>query len=146
MTAHQSDPGPRPVGLSGRTAPRVLVLDDCPDNADSLATLLDVAGFEAHVFYRPHEALAALDRVRPDACLIDLMMPGMDGAEVGRRVRAWAGDRYVRLVAVTARADEKARRLTAAAGFDLHLVKPVDPDRLATLVGDLIVLGDDPTG
>jgi CheY-like chemotaxis protein len=119
---------------------RVLCVDDNHDAADTLAALLDLAGFTPKVCYSGPEAVAALDDFQPDACILDLMMPGMDGFEVARRVRAWAGDRYVPLVAVTALGDEEARRNTAAAGFDLHLVKPADPDHLAVLLADIVIL------
>jgi CheY-like chemotaxis protein len=119
--------------------PRVLCLDDSPDAADTLAALLDIAGFDPAVFYDPVDALAALDRIRPDACVLDVMMPGIDGLEVARRVRRWAGPRRLPLVAVTALGDDESRRATADAGFDTHLVKPVHPDRLAAVLADLLI-------
>jgi two-component system, OmpR family, response regulator len=80
---------------------RLLFVDDCPDAADTLGALLELAGFRARVCHGGWEAVAALDEFRPDACLIDLAMPGVDGLEVARRVRVWAGGRCVPLVAVT---------------------------------------------
>jgi CheY-like chemotaxis protein len=136
------------VGESGLDHPdasvvRVLCVDDCSDAADALAALLELAGFQVRVCYSGTEAEAALDEFRPHACLIDLMMPGMDGLELAHRVRTWAGDRYVPLVAVTALGDEQSLRRTAAAGFDLHLLKPAEPDRLAAVLADLIILRGD---
>src|SRR5439155_14411035 len=83
------------------------------------------------------------DRFRPDACILDLTMPGLDGVEVGRRLRERAWGRTLPLVAVTALGDEEARRQTREAGFDLHLTKPVDPDRLANVLADIVILRAD---
>ncbi len=119
---------------------RVLCVDDDRDTADTLAVLLELVGFEPHVFYDGRAALAAVDHIQPDACLLDLTMPGISGIELARRLRAWAGDRPLPLVAVTAHSGEEARRRTAEAGFDLHLTKPFDPDKLALVVADIVIL------
>ncbi len=119
---------------------RVLCVDDNRDAADTLAILLEIAGFEAKVCYDGRAALVMADAFRPDACLLDLNMPGMDGVEVGRRLRAMLSDRLLPLVAVTAQGDDDARRRTSDAGFDLHLTKPVDPDRLANVLTDIVIL------
>ena len=80
---------------------------------------------------------------RPDACILDLTMPGIDGVEVGRRLRERPWARTLPLVAVTAQGNDEARRRTAEAGFDLHLTKPVDPDRLANVLADIVILRGD---
>jgi DNA-binding response OmpR family regulator len=122
---------------------RVLCVDDNHDIADTLGVLLDLVGFEARVCYDGVSALIAAEEFRPDAAIIDLMMPGMDGVELGRRLRArpWAAG--LPLVAVTALGDEEARRRTTEAGFDLHLTKPVEPDRLANVLADLVIMRGD---
>jgi CheY-like chemotaxis protein len=125
---------------------RVLCVDDDPDTADSLAMLLELVGFDPFVYYDARAALAAVDAIRPDAAILDLRMPGMHGCDLARRLRAWAGDRPLPLVAVTAQSDDDARRQTAEAGFDLHLTKPVDPDTLAMVVADIVILRGDRTG
>lgn len=125
---------------------RVLCVDDDPDTADSLAMLLELVGFEPFVYYDARAALAAVDVIRPDAAILDLRMPGMHGCELARRLRAWAGDRPFPLVAVTAQSDDEARSQTAEAGFDIHLVKPIDPDKLALVVADIVILRGDRTG
>ena len=125
---------------SSDPAVRVLCVDDNRDAADTLAILLDLAGFRPHVCYSGPEAVHALSAFRPDAAILDLMMPGMSGIELAGRIRDWAGSRYVPLVAVTALGDEESRRTTEAAGFDLHLTKPVQPDQLATVLADLVIL------
>jgi DNA-binding response OmpR family regulator len=121
-------------------------VDDDPDTADSLSMLLELVGFDPFVYYDGRAALAAIDVIRPDAAILDLRMPGMHGCDLARRLREWAGNRPFPMVAVTAQNDEEARRLTAEAGFDLHLVKPVDPDKLAMVVADIVILRGDRTG
>jgi DNA-binding response OmpR family regulator len=119
-----------------RAPSRVLCVDDDRDVADSLAALLRVAGFQALACYDGHGALVAADGFRPDVCLVDLGMPGMHGDELALKLRRHPGRRPV-LVAVTGRTDEASRARTRAAGFHLHLVKPVDPRRLLALVKKL---------
>jgi two-component system OmpR family response regulator len=115
---------------------RVLVADDCRDAADTLAAVLRLAGVETAVCYDGPAALAAAGWFRPDACLLDLAMPGLDGDQVAVRLNQRAGADRVLLVAVTAWADDAARARTAGAGFDLHLVKPVDPRDLLAALAD----------
>ena len=122
---------------------RVLCVDDDPDAAHTLAILLDLAGFESRVCLSGADALVTAAEFRPDACILDLSMPGLDGCELARRLRAWSHPRPIPLVAVTGYDGEDARRMTAAAGFDLHLTKPVDPDKLAALLADIVILRGD---
>jgi CheY-like chemotaxis protein len=128
----------RPIDDS---ALRVLCVDDDHDAADSIAVLLELAGFQSHVAYDGWSAMAAMDSFQPEACILDLTMPGMSGLELSRRIREWARHREPPiLVALTGWTGDEARRRTAEAGFDLHLTKPVDPDHLAILVTDLVIL------
>jgi CheY-like chemotaxis protein len=122
---------------------RVLCVDDHPDTADSLGVLLELVGYEAKVCYDGASALALAEEFRPDACILDLTMPGIDGVEVGRRLRERPWARNLPLVAVTALGNDEARRRTTEAGFDLHLTKPVDPDRLANILADIVILRSD---
>lgn len=122
---------------------RVLCVDDHRDAADSLGVLLELVGYEVKVCYDGESALDAADVFRPDACILDLTMPGLDGVEVGRRLRTRPWARNLPLVAVTALGNDEARQRTAAAGFDLHLTKPVDPDRLANVLADIVILRGD---
>jgi CheY-like chemotaxis protein len=122
---------------------RVLCVDDHPDTADSLAVLLELVGYEARVCYDGESALGVAEEFRPDACILDLTMPGIDGVDVGRRLRDRPWARSLPLVAVTALGNEEARRRTTEAGFDLHLTKPVDPDRLANVLADIVILRSD---
>jgi CheY-like chemotaxis protein len=127
------------------SALRVLCVDDDRDAADSLAVLLELAGFQAQVCYDGATALAACEAFHPEACILDLTMPGMNGLELSRRIRDWSGLREPPiLIALTGWAGEEARRRTAEAGFDLYLTKPVDPDQLAALLTDLVILRSTP--
>ena len=119
---------------------RVLCVDDFRDSADTLGALLEIYGCDTRVCYNGRTAIAAAATFRPDACLIDLNMPGMDGDELGRRLRTLFPLAPPVLIAVTAQGDAASRARTTAAGFDMHLVKPVDPDELANAVADLGIM------
>src|SRR5918992_6341948 len=116
---------------------RVLCVDDNRDAADSEAMLLELCGCEIEACYDGASALAAALRFGPDACLIDFNMPEMDGCELARRLRAWRRGRPVYLIAVTAYGSDAAREETAAAGFDMHVVKPVDWVQLSLALADV---------
>jgi len=114
---------------------RVLIVEDNVDMAESLATLLSSWGHEVHLAYDAASALAMAARARPEVVLSDLGLPGMDGYELARRLRAEPAFGKVVLVALTGygRAEDQRRALDA--GFDHHLVKPPDLARLAELLG-----------
>lgn len=117
-----------------RRPTRALCVDDDFDAADTTATLLALLGCDARACYDGPSALAAAAEFAPDICFIDLTMPGMDGDELAVRLREEAGGRPLRLVCVSGHGGEADFRRTAAAGFDLHLVKPVvTVDLLAAL-------------
>lgn len=116
--------------------PRVLVVDDNRDGADTLAMLLKTMGADPHVVYDGHSALAAMREHRPDVVLLDLGMPGMDGYEVAARIREDATWRTVWLVALTGFGADEERRRCREAGFDDHCVKPADPARLRAVLAD----------
>ncbi|HEX4609783.1 MAG TPA: response regulator [Urbifossiella sp.] len=119
---------------------RVLCVDDNHDAADTLGVLLELVGYQTRVCYDGPTALTAAADFRPDAAILDLSMPGMSGDELGRHLRATDWGRTLPLVALTALSGEDARERTTAAGFDLHLVKPVNPDRLANVLADIVIL------
>jgi signal transduction histidine kinase len=127
---------PQQPSLSGR---RLLVVDDNRDAADSLALLLRLQGHEVRVAHDGPAALAVVSGYRPELVFLDIGMPGMDGYEVARRLRQIPGVRGVRLAAVTGWGQQEDRRRTAQAGFDYHLVKPVEPKALEELLATLKV-------
>jgi two-component system OmpR family response regulator len=116
---------------------RVLCVDDNRDCADSAALLLRIMGLESRACYDGQTALALNDSFRPGICFLDLNMPGMDGDEVAVRLLSHPGWRPLLIVAMTAMSDEAACARIAAAGFHMHLVKPVDPQTLLKVIDAL---------
>ena len=113
---------------------RVLVADDNKDAADSLAALLALTGHETRVAYDGVAALSAARDFRPEMALLDIDMPGLNGYAVAEalRVEPWA--RQLSLVALTGLGDPQSARRARVAGFEAHLIKPVDPDRIKGLM------------
>lgn len=116
-------------GASGsptlRAGLKVLVVDDNTDAADSLGELLTLTGHQSRTAYDGSEALEIATTFLPDVVLCDLGMPGIDGYEVARRLRALPAMRRATLVALTGWGSETDRERSAEAGFDTHLTKPV---------------------
>jgi PAS domain S-box-containing protein len=113
---------------------RVLVVDDNKDAAESLAMLLRTAGAEVHVAHNGPAALEHFASREPHVVLLDIGMPDMDGCEVARRLRELAPAERVALVALTGWGQDEDRRRVREAGFDHHLVKPVDLASLQALL------------
>ncbi|MET0207994.1 MAG: ATP-binding protein, partial [Burkholderiaceae bacterium] len=113
---------------------RILLADDNRDAAQSLALLLQLQGHEVELAFDGEEALAAYQRHPAEVCLLDIGMPRMDGNEVARHLRARDDGRRPVLVAITGWGQESDREDALAAGFDHHLTKPVDPDKLLALL------------
>ena len=117
------------------TPPRILVVDDSKDGADSLGMVLTMLGAEAEVVYDGPSAIAAIRAHRPATVLLDIGMPGMDGYEVAAEIRKDPAFSDLKLIALTGWGSEEERRRSREAGFNDHWVKPVDPARLRVLVG-----------
>jgi PAS domain S-box-containing protein len=115
-------------------ARRVLVADDNRDGADIMALLLQQYGYEVAVAHNGSDALAAAARTTPDIAILDIGMPGMSGYEVARRIRAEAWGKKMMLIALTGWGQEEDKRKAFDAGFDHHLIKPIDPDALEALM------------
>jgi len=113
-----------------RPGVRVLLVEDNLDAAESMMMLLEVFGHSARVAADGAQALEQARAELPDLMLVDIGLPGIDGYEVARRVRATAELRDVALIALTGFGRDEDRHLALAAGFDHHLTKPVDPDAL----------------
>jgi PAS domain S-box-containing protein len=116
---------------SGR---RLLVVDDNQDAADSFAMLLRLQGHEVRVAHSGPAALEMTKDYAPDVAFLDIGMPGMDGYEVARRIRQQPGLEEVVLAALTGWGQQEDRRRTAEAGFDHHLVKPPEPEVVASVL------------
>jgi CheY-like chemotaxis protein len=128
MPASSQSPGPL----------KVLIVEDHRDARTTLRMLLSIA--YGHSVYEAADGHAAIDIVlqeHPDVALIDLGLPGIDGYEVARRIRSTLGRGEIYLVALTGHGGDEDRLRTEAAGFDVHLVKPVETAALAALLSQV---------
>jgi CheY-like chemotaxis protein len=132
--APQEEAGQGTAGAGVLAGFRVLVVDDNRDAADSLCMLLAGEGAEVHCAYDGRQALEVLERVRPDAMVLDIGMPGMDGYQVARAVREGGRHPGLRIVALTGWGQEADRRRSRDCGIDHHLTKPVDLAALERLL------------
>jgi PAS domain S-box-containing protein len=130
-------PAPRPAVAGDVKLGRVLVVDDNVDAADTLGMLLRLLGAEVRVEHDGAMALRAAQEWQPAVVLLDLGMPGMDGFEVARRLRAESRLPRPTLIALTGWGQADVRRRTSLEGFDHHLIKPVDVDELHALLASL---------
>ena len=128
QAAQQAEPADRAV------ARRILVVDDNVDAAVTLSQLLKSLGHESWAVHDGPAALKAAAELRPDTVLLDIGMPGMDGYEVARRLQAAKKDQGLRIIAITGWGQDADRQRSREAGFDMHLVKPVDPSVLLRVV------------
>ncbi|MGD9636375.1 MAG: ATP-binding protein, partial [Pirellulales bacterium] len=131
---------PSTSGSNGDAAARpcrILAVDDNQDAVDSLARTLQLKG---HIVQTAYDGLAAVDaaaRFKPDIVLLDIGLPRLSGYDAARRIRALPGGFEMTLIAITGWGQEEDRRQSQQSGFDLHLVKPVDPVVLEKLFADL---------
>ncbi|MFL6635804.1 MAG: ATP-binding protein [Massilia sp.] len=115
---------------------RILLVDDNVDGADTLGRLLAAHGHDVRIFHEPVAALAAVPAFLPDLAVLDIGLPVLDGYEVARRLRTLLDGHPCRFVALTGYGLQADRDYSARAGFDAHLVKPVNPDLVVRLVAD----------
>ena len=127
-------PVPDAPSTAGPAPLRVLVVDDNVDAAVTLAMLLEANGHEVQVEHDPLVALAATLDTPPQVCLLDIGLPGIDGLELARRLRARPGTADALLIAITGYGQDSDRQQILQAGFDHHLVKPIDIAQLYTLL------------
>lgn len=113
---------------------RILVVEDHEEMANTTALLLRLYGHEVRVALDGPAALRAAQDDLPDVMLVDIGLPGMDGCEVARRIGEWTNWKRPLFIAVTGHGEEAERRRSAEAGIDLHLLKPLDPERLEVLL------------
>jgi len=140
-----TEPQPPATAATGGSPVRVLVVDDNVDAAESIAMLLSLEGYAVRSVHAAHEALEAAQSFQPHLVLLDIGLPGMDGYEVARRLRAQQRIERLRLVAITGYGQLSDRERTREAGFDEHLVKPVDPDALHEVLGAIVREQSGPT-
>jgi CheY-like chemotaxis protein/anti-sigma regulatory factor (Ser/Thr protein kinase) len=113
---------------------RVLVVDDNIDVAEGLALWFRLKGFEDRIAFDGPAALTAVEDFHPEVVILDIGLPGLDGFEVARRLRAQPGMAHALLIALSGYGPAQGQRCAQATGFDYHLAKPVDPDKLYTLI------------
>ena len=131
--------GPKATALSGT---RILVVDDNRDSADSLEMLLRLKGNDIRIAYDGLEAVEVAETFRPELVLLDIGLPKLNGYDVARRIRQQSWGRDVTLVALTGWGQEDDKRRSQEAGFNLHVVKPVDLDGLEKLLAGLRATAD----
>jgi CheY-like chemotaxis protein len=121
-------------GTSGTAPPIVLVVDDSRGIVQSLSLMLEAAGCTAHGAYDGKEAVVLAEKLRPDIILLDINMPTLDGFMACRQIReqSWGG--AMRIIALTGLGHDDDLADSRKAGFDMHLVKPVDPEILLTVL------------
>jgi CheY-like chemotaxis protein len=123
--------GVRPEVRRGK---HILVVEDNPDARETLAMILELSGHRVEIAGDGATGLEKALALQPEVALVDVGLPRMDGYEVARRIRASTGVRRPYLVAVTGYGAPEDRERALAAGFDAHIVKPVDPDTLAAVL------------
>jgi CheY-like chemotaxis protein len=133
-----------PSGAPAR--PRIMVVDDIEDTAASMAEVLDLWGYPVKIACDGFKALELARVFQPDVVLLDIGLPGMDGYEVARRLRQEHADRPMLLAAMTGYGQEQDREATRAAGFDHHLVKPVDLAMLRQLLAHASAVAQEAQG
>jgi CheY-like chemotaxis protein len=120
----------RAMDQSPPSNPQVLVIEDNLDAARTLGTVLTLWGYRVQLAHTGPDGVKAAQASRPQIVLCDIGLPGMDGYEVARTLRATPDTRNARLIAITGYGREEDSRRAREAGFDVHLVKPVEPTTL----------------
>jgi signal transduction histidine kinase/DNA-binding response OmpR family regulator len=116
---------------------RILVVDDNTDAAESLRMLLSVFGHQVEIAHNGVNALATAQTQKPELVFLDIGLPGMDGYEVARRMRSEAGLAESKLIALSGYGTEADQQRSREAGFNRHLVKPVDPGELPAIIAQV---------
>ena len=128
---------PAPENLEAAPGRRILIVDDNRDSADSLAMLLEITGNQTYMAHDGEEAIEAIEQYRPEVVLLDIGLPKLTGHEVCRWVRGKSWGKDIVVIALTGWGQEDDRRKSEEAGFNGHLVKPVDYDKLLELLSTL---------
>jgi PAS domain S-box-containing protein len=140
LEAHAELPTVAPLGATRQplVRRRILVVDDNIDAAEALSRILELQNQEVCVAHDGHAALQMAGAMQPEIVFLDIALPKMNGLEVARQLHAGSPIRPLLLVAVTGYGQEEDRRRTAEAGFDHHLVKPIDPQVLRSLLASVV--------
>ncbi|MCY7317245.1 MAG: response regulator, partial [Ramlibacter sp.] len=127
---------PRHSAAAAAGSSRVLVVEDLVASAETLTMLLEMEGFEVRIAHEGATALQIAEQFMPDAVLLDIGLPGMNGFEVASRLRNQPGGRDALLIALTGYGEAESRSRSTQAGFDFHMVKPADVNLLLSLLAD----------
>jgi len=133
--------GTQPVPPDDTPPLRILLVDDNADAANMLGMLLSAAGHDVTVEYDAASAIERSRHLQPEVCLLDIGLPDMDGYALAHRLRAMPGLEQAILIAITGYGQDEARKKSTAAGFDHHLVKPIDTAKLLALFAHTPSLG-----
>lgn len=128
MNGTQNDPS------TNAAKPLILVVDDNQEAANTMALLLKLTGNEVHVRYDRQAGVEAAGQLRPSVIIMDISMPGMDGYQACRASREQPWGKTMKLIALSGYGQADDRQRSNQAGFDVHLVKPVDPLALQQLI------------
>ncbi|AMV20092.1 response regulator [Planctomyces sp. SH-PL14] len=137
----------RPAGSAPQPGPeasgkrRILVVDDNADNAKTLGMLLKLTGNEPHTAFDAEEAMRLAESLRPRVVLLDIGLPRISGHEVCRWIRAQEWSEGMVLIALTGWSQEEDRQRSAEAGFDAHMVKPIQHQELTRVLNELAPIG-----
>jgi CheY-like chemotaxis protein len=134
LPAHSAPPPPKTEISIRPVTCRVLIVDDNRDAADSLATVLKLQGHEVSTAYDGLEAIETAELFRPEAVLLDIGLPKMDGYETARRFRKHSWGKKSLLIALTGWGQDEDRQQASQAGFDYHLRKPAEPQEIQELL------------
>ena len=137
LTSTSAAPGTQGQPTTKGAARRVLVVDDHADSAEMLGALLELEGHQVDYAYDGEGALERAAQFRPEVCMLDIGLPGMDGYELARRLRADPTTCDAVLIALTGYGQEEDRARSKSSGLEYHLVKPVDPQSLMQLIASL---------
>jgi len=129
-------PAPDSLASTEPVRRKVLVADDNQDAAEGISMLIELAGHEVRVAHSGQTAVSLAQLFRPDIALLDIGMPDLSGYEVARRLRQESWAKSLQLIALTGWGQDRDRRQAFEAGFDHHLSKPVDPDKLVEMIGN----------
>jgi len=130
-------PGIEDQPAATKSSLRILIVDDNRDGTDSLSEMLKMLGNDTRTAYDGHQGVALAGEYRPDVILLDIGLPTLNGYEACRLIRQQSWSQYVLLIAVTGWGQDEDRRRSHEAGFDHHMVKPVDPQALMTMIAGM---------
>ncbi|MFC0401781.1 response regulator [Paraburkholderia rhizosphaerae] len=133
----------RPIGKALADHRRVLVVDDYAEAADALQLLLSANGFECRAMHEAFDVCSIAAQWQPFAVVLDIAMPGLDGLELARRLRATLSTSHMLLIACTGYASQRDRERAREAGFDAHCAKPLTPQRLLALLKKAVSMSAD---